>query len=668
MGPLLITRMPIVGGLPSPLPDIDRRPLTTTAPPPVALRAQITSRTRDHDRLPREERWAALSDLLRRPPTGTLDLEVFAATPGTRRAVDDRILAQLSSLEIAEMVTFRGEQVVRIVVFTTGDRAAFREEQKETETVVYRLSRRCRLGFVPPTMPHLLDGIPGSLQLWARGRIGPKEVTRLDERHAQELARFGSVSAAHSPWFCDRLPEVTRANARVFGLWVGSMDTHENNWVIGEDARGEAQLLWYDHFGAVNEAELNPRELATIESIGRDFYQQLKSITAQELRQLASPMLRVRRPQSLDRLEKNRQQIVARIDQLIAERGEDRVLLGTAEALGPPEEDPPPGALDLSGESLGRLALQHQPGWEKMSTATQEAAALALDRALAQYDYNWIRPLFRDLIAYDDFARLGEHDQQLLLRRMGTVDLFAVNGALRFLIGEAPAASLRPHYALAEAVRDHEVLPLCVSPNGAWKRRAADRGEPDPPFSAMSNAGGTLVEVRIDGRTIRAVLNGKGRYSAYNFDLAAWVARDVALLPRCLRALVRDVDVRFSAEDRVEEDHWKLLTGEPSHGIVRLCLIDRDWNSQLTDALAHGAAVLLAQQILLGDRLAAWESAMAQDPTIASQSAKRSTRHDFVETVLRYLSVRTPPVAEEAMRELLPERFRLLDAWLGPAL
>ncbi|HUP24476.1 MAG TPA: hypothetical protein VNB06_16225 [Thermoanaerobaculia bacterium] len=180
------------------------------------------------------------------------------------------------------------------------DRHLWRDDF-EFELAAYRLSKLLGLHRVPPTAPRKLDGRPGSVQLWIEGASTEADLI--------ESGRATMNAARH----------LQRQSMLVFDNLIYNFDRHQNNMLYDSDGR-----LWFiDHTRSFKRlAELPDRERIAV--CDRRLLEGLRALDEATLRRELSPYLE---PLEVKALVQRRKMLLEHFDKLIAERGEEQVLL-----------------------------------------------------------------------------------------------------------------------------------------------------------------------------------------------------------------------------------------------------------------------------------------------------------------------------------------------------
>lgn len=167
------------------------------------------------------------------------------------------------------------------------------------ELAAYRIDRVLGLNRVPPTVRRRVNGRDGSIQLWVENAATEAELIEEGQGlyplsyHQQQIMR-------------------------TFDRLISNWDRHQNNSLYDSDGR-----LWFiDHTRAFTPT---PKidNLSALTIIERDFWQALRNVSDADLLAAVDGVLgRL----AADAVVKRRRQLVRHFDELIGERGVDRVV------------------------------------------------------------------------------------------------------------------------------------------------------------------------------------------------------------------------------------------------------------------------------------------------------------------------------------------------------
>lgn len=171
------------------------------------------------------------------------------------------------------------------------------------QVAAYRLSRMVGLENVPPSVKRYVAGRPGSMTLWIEGVI-------TDEmRRAQNLEPRGE---ARVRW------ERQMIIMRVWDALIFNFDRNQGNILL--DLQWNAWLI--DHTRAFRRNADIEDMLRNIGSCDRKLYENIRRLNEQEVRQRLRGLLR---DSEFEALFKRRAKVLAHLERLARERGEDSV-------------------------------------------------------------------------------------------------------------------------------------------------------------------------------------------------------------------------------------------------------------------------------------------------------------------------------------------------------
>jgi hypothetical protein len=243
------------------------------------------------------------------PFTSDEDLVEFLATApvvareDAGRGVGGVLRITLERDGVTARAAFRSVDVERSSGRTSSsapDRHLFRDHYA-FELAAYRLSRLLGLDRVPPTALRNLDGRAGSVQLWIEG--ASTEADLIENGQA-------TMNAAR---------HLQRQTMLVFDNLIYNFDRHQNNMLYDRNGR-----LWFiDHTRSFKRlADLPDRERMAV--CQRGLYERLRALDEAALRAELDPYLD---GLELKALVQRRRLLLEHFEKLIAERGEERVLL-----------------------------------------------------------------------------------------------------------------------------------------------------------------------------------------------------------------------------------------------------------------------------------------------------------------------------------------------------
>ncbi len=170
------------------------------------------------------------------------------------------------------------------------------------DIAAYRLSRLLQLDNIPPVTFRRLGGQRITLQIWLEGML--METDRRDRG-------LDPVSFQHH--------RQQEQNMRVFDSLIGNVDRNTGNIFTNED--GDFWLI--DHSRSFMRND-NTRYLERINMCGRGLFARIKSLQREQLQELLSPPLTA---SEVDWVLQRRDKVVAHIEELIATRGDENIVL-----------------------------------------------------------------------------------------------------------------------------------------------------------------------------------------------------------------------------------------------------------------------------------------------------------------------------------------------------
>lgn len=169
------------------------------------------------------------------------------------------------------------------------------------EVAAYELARLLGLDQIPPVVEREIGGEPGSLQLWVEGAITERERS-LEKKEPPDW----------TAWY--RQLQVMR----IFDRLIYNYDRNRGNILIGDDWK-----LWMiDHTRSFRISTDVP-EIATVTHCEKDLWRRIREISESEIEEHLSAYLSHKQ---IKALMKRRDKVVAHIEELIAERGEQSVI------------------------------------------------------------------------------------------------------------------------------------------------------------------------------------------------------------------------------------------------------------------------------------------------------------------------------------------------------
>jgi len=188
-----------------------------------------------------------------------------------------------------------------VATLATGERILFFRDSYIFEPAAYELARLLGMDNVPPAVVRRVYGKNGSIQIFLENAMTE------EDRIRQKI----------------RPPDAVRWNQqvfvmRVFDNLVANMDRNAGNILIDKDWK-----LWLiDHTRAFHRSE-SLREPDKVRQCERKLFERLKALNPEEVKRQLKPYLRT---SEIDSLLKRRDKLVALLEKLIEERGEEKVL------------------------------------------------------------------------------------------------------------------------------------------------------------------------------------------------------------------------------------------------------------------------------------------------------------------------------------------------------
>jgi hypothetical protein len=167
-------------------------------------------------------------------------------------------------------------------------------ESYKSEIAAYELDRILGLDMVPVTVERRIDGEPGSVQLWSKGRV----LANLESQAPRHPAEWSRQVRRH----------------RVFDALIANIDRNAQNIIVDDDWN----IILIDHSRAFA-VDTMPFE-KEITRIDRELFAAIKGLDERALRERLLPWLF--NESALRSLLGRRDKIVARLERLAEERGE----------------------------------------------------------------------------------------------------------------------------------------------------------------------------------------------------------------------------------------------------------------------------------------------------------------------------------------------------------
>lgn len=171
------------------------------------------------------------------------------------------------------------------------------------QVAAYRIARLVGLQNVPPSVKRTFGGRSGSMTLWVEGMITE------EMRRAQNREPSGEDA---EKW------EKHMATMRCWDALIYNFDRNQGNILLDKDWN-----VWLiDHTRAFRRSTEISGLLANVGKCERGLYEGMRKLTRAQLDSAVKTFLR---PGEIDALLKRRDMIVAQLEKLASERGEDRV-------------------------------------------------------------------------------------------------------------------------------------------------------------------------------------------------------------------------------------------------------------------------------------------------------------------------------------------------------
>lgn len=171
------------------------------------------------------------------------------------------------------------------------------------QVAAYRIAQLVGLRNVPPSVKRTFSGRSGSMTLWIEGMITE------EMRRAQNREPSGQDA---EKW------EKNMATMRCWDALIYNFDRNQGNILLDNDWN-----VWLiDHTRAFRRSTDISALLANVGRCERNLYEGMRKLTRAQLDSAVRTFLR---PAEIDALLKRRDMIVAQLEKLASERGEDRV-------------------------------------------------------------------------------------------------------------------------------------------------------------------------------------------------------------------------------------------------------------------------------------------------------------------------------------------------------
>ena len=292
------------------------------------------------------------------------------------------------------------------------------------------------------------------------------------------------------------------------------------------------------------------------------------------------------------------------------------------------------------------------------------------------------------------FQAMAPAEQAQLLRYVGgtNTELSApARAALARDIGEpefqrATPSEQRGH--LQDFVRLQPGLGQSVPASpGTWKAQTTARISTPVNVTRFEFSSGTkparYYEIDIDGRTVRVLESAQPHDPKLFLHTPDDVRRALEMMPKQARDQIKEIQI--DSERSRWDPHWQrefknpnhrsYMTADSANGVVSVHPTEgRAPVEHMASSLVHEAGHIdsfrrwtpfhsddAKHRITADPQWTPWKDAMTNDRVAASSYAKNNPAEDFAESYVLYNQVKGTP-REAELRNIMPERFRILDA------
>lgn len=285
------------------------------------------------------------------------------------------------------------------------------------------------------------------------------------------------------------------------------------------------------------------------------------------------------------------------------------------------------------------------------------------------------------------FALLSATEKTRLLKLVGGTNSalsLPIRVAMQALLYQDAFAAANPQQqaqSLKAFLAEERGLPELVScASGAFRGKGARYSLKGPiPVKGYPFRGGKAdaqkYEVNIGGKEISVHLAQDINEGLRQHTIDE-VARGLGTIPASSRALVRNVDLE--GEPNPEDAFWARQFGQPDFAAYMSAHADgnvsvyplpyENTDEELAGTLVHEMGHTLSMQKwgedTGGPRWEEWKKAGTSDGVHPSKYAQASLHEDFAEAMVLYQQVKGT-TQEGEIRDLMPERFRIIDALLA---
>ena len=225
-------------------------------------------------------------------------------TKGTSKGITRPSKMELSRDGVRANAIFHGiDEEKRFIQLKGGERIMDFRDSYMFQIAAYKLSRMVGLENVPPAVKRTFAGTTGSVTFWVEGMI-TDEMRRAENREptGEDEVRWGRQMAIMLVW-----------DALIFNF-----DRNQGNILL--DNNWNVWLI--DHTRSFRRSDDITKQLKSIGSCERRLFESIRALNRQDVEQQVKGYLR---PGEIENLFKRREQLVAHLEKLARERGEDKV-------------------------------------------------------------------------------------------------------------------------------------------------------------------------------------------------------------------------------------------------------------------------------------------------------------------------------------------------------
>jgi hypothetical protein len=238
-----------------------------------------------------------------------------AAPADLRDALCNSIATQVAEGRFTVVNVHRGESVVSTLELQDGRRVMFRAGYDGgMELAAFRLARALGLPatLVPPAARTTMGQQSGVAQVFVAGQTG------------RALGDPLSCKA----WETERACAADRRDSLVFLLLIGTRDLHAGNFLVTEERR----LTLFDFAGGLFDGwldEFEGNKVRAIETVSKTVWDRLQALDEAQARRITEAVSETwfDQRQAVAGLLQRRAAIIARVEELVAERGRAAVIV-----------------------------------------------------------------------------------------------------------------------------------------------------------------------------------------------------------------------------------------------------------------------------------------------------------------------------------------------------